>query len=239
MNCVKADLVADSISESISSLQLVEELDNGLHAMAQPLTVLRGVFGALKMRGAVGPEHARYLDMSEEQIQRLCQLMSGLRCLLDVAQNDATREAVDLWDMVIALIEEQEPTLNGTGVRIAAMEPEQPLMVMGDQGRTEHALRAALITAVRIASQDDVIHLEAVPGDSFVDLRVQNSKAHSKGISSANRLNLALAQANTLSQQGIFECSADPFFVSIKLPLYAERDEAKSENVFSTLCEAC
>jgi K+-sensing histidine kinase KdpD len=223
MNFVKADTVEHLTlpAQNWSYAQLVDELDNGLHAMAQPLTVLRGVVGSLKMRGAVASEHSRYLDMSDEQIQRLCHLMSGLRSLLDVAQSQASPEMVELGDLLDELIEEQDVSFEHLRVRIASAKPEAPVKIMGDPERTKHALRAALTTAVRLASHEDVVDLEIVPGDEFVEFRIQNGSAHGKGINSANRLNLAIAQANTLSQRGTFECASNPLSISIKLPQYA------------------
>ena len=69
--------------------QLREDLDLALHSMAQPLTVLRGALGALLLRGASAPEAGRYLEMSQAQVERLCDLITYTRSLLDAIHFEA------------------------------------------------------------------------------------------------------------------------------------------------------
>jgi hypothetical protein len=78
-----------SVSDAQSYAWFCRELDEGLHALAQPLTILRGALGALTIRGAVRPETAtRYLEMSNTQVDRLCNLLSGLHNLLDGVRSE-------------------------------------------------------------------------------------------------------------------------------------------------------
>jgi signal transduction histidine kinase len=78
-----------SVADAESYAWFCRELDEGLHALAQPLTILRGALGALTMRGAVRPETAsRYLEMSSTQVDRLCNLLSGLHSLLDGVRSE-------------------------------------------------------------------------------------------------------------------------------------------------------
>ena len=93
MSCVmprnNASESAASLGDAESYARLCRELDEGLHALAQPLTILRGALGALTMRGAVRPETAnRYLEMSNTQVDRLCNLLSGLHSLLDGVRSE-------------------------------------------------------------------------------------------------------------------------------------------------------
>jgi hypothetical protein len=84
-----------SVGDADSSAWFCRELDEGLHALAQPLTVLRGALGALTMRGAVRPEAAsRYLEMSNTQVERLCDLLSGLQNLLDGVRSEPVRTEI-------------------------------------------------------------------------------------------------------------------------------------------------
>jgi len=69
-------------------MRLCQDLDRALHAMAQPLTVLRGALGALTLASPSVSDGQRYLQVSNRQVERLCSLMSSMRFLLDSVQAD-------------------------------------------------------------------------------------------------------------------------------------------------------
>ncbi len=62
---------------------LLADIDDGLHALAQPLTILRGALGALALRERIAPQNSRYLEMSMRQIERMCDLISDIQKRLD------------------------------------------------------------------------------------------------------------------------------------------------------------
>jgi nitrogen-specific signal transduction histidine kinase len=72
-------------------------LAQGLHAMAQPLTILRGAAGALQLSPSVSVSDRRYVEMCAVQAERLCEMIVGLRDRLDAAQSEAAalREKID------------------------------------------------------------------------------------------------------------------------------------------------
>jgi hypothetical protein len=205
-------------------MRLYEDLGSGLHAMAQPLTVLRGALGALAMRGGVAADSSRYVEMSTQQVERLCNLMFRLQDLLDAHQYEAACAKVDLWAITESLVEDDDPTLRESGVRIAAAKPDRHVHVAGDPARTEQAIRAALSAARAMSSQGDVLHLGVMPGDGFAHLTVENRNSQGRSMKSSDRLRLSLAEANIRSQQGVYEFVEDPFRVSMRLPLYDEQE---------------
>lgn len=86
-----------SLGDAESYAWVCKELDEGLHALAQPLTILRGALGALTMRGAVSPQAAgRYLEMSNTQVERLCNLLAGLHNLLDGVRSQSVCTEIKL-----------------------------------------------------------------------------------------------------------------------------------------------
>jgi signal transduction histidine kinase len=95
-----------SVGDAESYARVCRELDEGLHALAQPLTILRGALGALTMRGAVPPQVAsRYLEMSNTQVDRLCNMLSGLHNLLDGVRSEPACTEIKL-----PLLDEEEIT---------------------------------------------------------------------------------------------------------------------------------
>ncbi|MGA2569256.1 MAG: hypothetical protein ABSF23_01940 [Terracidiphilus sp.] len=203
--------------------RLCEDLGNGLHAMAQPLAVLRGALGALAMRGRVAADSGRYLEMSIQQVERLCSTMNRLSGLLDAHQSGAARTKVNLCELIGSLLESDGFIPRESGVRIAAARPGRHVHVAGDPVRTEQAIRAALTAAMALASHGDVLHVGVAPGDGFAHLTVENRNSRGRTLNSSDRLQLSLAEANIRSQQGLYECVEDPFRVSIKLPLHDEQ----------------
>jgi signal transduction histidine kinase len=204
---------------------LYSELADGLHAMAQPLTIVRGALCALTLHQDVPPENRRYIDMSSAQMDRLCDLMSCLRTLLETTQFNANCVTVELWELISPILEDLDSTLRKSGVQIAPANPEQTAIhAIADPARTEQALRAALTTAVAVASLGDVILLDVQSRDGFADLTIQNRNPHRRSFGSSDRLSLSLVKASIRSQQGIYECVEDPLRISLKLPLQDEEE---------------
>lgn len=193
---------------------LLAQLADGLHAMAQPLTILRGAAGAMQMSERAAPEDRHYVDMFAVQVGRLCDLIAKLRSILDAAQFTAARERVDLQELAGPIVQDYAALLQQSGVRITMDKMPSSMPVFADAARTEQAMRAALDTAVAHSSRGDEIQCRILP-DGFV---LKNDYAHGRGLSSSDRLALSLVEAAILSQQGTYRFTEDPFRLSIGLP---------------------
>jgi len=127
MSCVLPNKNALERGESVDDAEthawLSGELDEGLHALAQPLTILRGALGALTMRGAIPPEASRYLDMSNAQVDHLCNLLSGLQNLLDGVRSEPACTEIDLWNLVASVLENRQAESRNSLQRIALAKP--------------------------------------------------------------------------------------------------------------------
>jgi hypothetical protein len=198
---------------------LYAELANGLHAMAQPLTVLRGAMGALILAKGVAPGFERYLEMSSTQVERLCDILGSLRGLLDAAQFDAQSTEFDLAAVVVLVLDELEPVLQGSGARMPARRPDRPIAVIGDAGRAETALRVCLQIAASISAPGDAVEVKWHCDKAFAGVVVEHQRKRGARLSSNDRLSLALAEAAVRSQRGLFACIQDPFQVTLRIPL--------------------
>lgn len=200
-------------------------LKNGLHAMAQPLTVLRGALGAWKLRGATGAESDRYLNMSTMQVERMVGLLSCLQDVLDPADGEPKRVKIDIGELTGHVIEDMTSDLRGWGIGIEATELDRPIRIHGDADRTERAIRAALRTASSVTSPGGSIRLSVRPGDDLVEVIVKHTAKHGKNLSFADRLNLSLVETNIRSQGGEYRFVEDPLCILFALPAY--RPEVK------------
>lgn len=95
MNCASPE---DPLDETCSiPTEIAAGLADGLHAMAQPLTILRGAAGALQLSSSVSVADRRYVEMCAVQAERLCEMIASLRDRLDAAQDEAAalRDQID------------------------------------------------------------------------------------------------------------------------------------------------
>jgi hypothetical protein len=197
--------------------RLCANLADGLHAMAQPLTILRSALAAAP--SADGAGRARYLTISGEQIERLCGLFERIQDLVISSQNAADCLPFDLAQLLSLLLKDQRAAIKGAGVQLSVAIEDNLRSVVGDTARTEQAVLAALDIAAGTASKGDVIEVLVASRNGFAELAVSNDRAHGKALNSTQRLSLSLAAANIQSQHGQLEWADDPFRVSLALPL--------------------
>jgi signal transduction histidine kinase len=191
----------------------------GLHAMAQPLTILRSTVAASAAPGVTPAGQRRYLELSTQHVERTCGLFECLQDLVIASHVKADRGPVELLEVLALVVEDHKALLETSAIELRVLVPDGLLPVLGDAARTMQALSAALKVAASVSSPGSVIELQVTARNGLVELMVQNMRIHGRSLNSSQRLTLVLAEANVRSQQGKFECTEDPFRVSITLPL--------------------
>jgi hypothetical protein len=205
-----------------------EDLANGLHAMAQPLTVLRGALGAWKLRGSLQAEKDRYLEMTSRQVERMSNLLSCLQDVLDTAENDSNWVNVDIGELIGLVLEDMSSVLReeGVGIDVTGLD-RQPVKIHGHADRTERAIRAALRVAASVSSPEGLVRLSVRPCETSVEVIVESTSRrenrHEKNLDFAGRLNLSLVETNIRSQGGTCEFVENPLCIVFALP--AQRQE--------------
>jgi hypothetical protein len=213
-----------SAGDAESHAWFCRELGEGLHALAQPLTVLRCALGALTMRGAVGPEaDNRYLEMSNTQVDRLCDLLSCLHNLLDGVRSEPVCTEIDLWDLTVSVLENRQADSSDSLPSTSLGKPACELRVMADRGRIEEALHVALDAVESQSQSHDDICVDIGRRDGFANLSLLCTRPNGKKLSAMSWLRLSAAEANIKKQHGIYECTESPFQISIMFPLVEEK----------------
>jgi signal transduction histidine kinase len=207
--------------------RLCEDFAFTLHAIAQPLTVLRGALGALSLRGASASDASRYVDLSNAQVERLCSLMSGMSMLLDGFQSEAICAPTKLWELINAATETEGCAARRSGPRISIAEVDHKVQILADPARAENAISAVLAAVSGASADDDEIHLTVDLSDGFADVTVHAMHADETKLTSIDRLRLMVAEASVRSQQGVFEFSSDPLHVSLKFPLHDQEEPGR------------
>ncbi len=201
------------------SQEFYAEIVNGLHAIAQPLTILRAAMEVLALPERAGVDHRRYLDISAKQVERTCDLFSCLQDLVAAKLNEAQVVRFDLWELLSPMIETRRALLQASGIGIVVARHDPQELVVGDAERTEQAVAEVLKMAESVSSRGDVIELHSSRAHGFCELTLQNTRGHGKRISSTDRLGLSLAAMNIISQHGKYHFEEDPFCVSVALPV--------------------
>ncbi|HTV16369.1 MAG TPA: hypothetical protein VME68_16745 [Acidobacteriaceae bacterium] len=209
----------DTCVDSGSVRKFHDELMNGLHAVAQPLTILRAAMEMLSRSGAPGIDRKHYLEISTEQVVRACDLFSAVQDLVASNVTKAQHASFDLGEVLEPVIEAHAARMQARGVGLAVVRPEPWQKVTGDADRTEQAFRAMLNTALSLASHGDVIEIYTSRAAEFAEITVKHPQRHGKGLNSSDRLSLSLAEVNIVSQLGKYRCAPDPFCCWFALPI--------------------
>jgi len=195
-------------------------LSSCLHAMGQPLTVLRCTVAASAVEGIATEKLHRHLGTSAEQVQLLCGLFDCMRDLVDSGRFDGERSPVEVSQLFSFVVEEQMPSLQASGLAIDVRIPaELQSTMLADMNRSLKALTSVLKIAASVSVQGDAIEVTAAPKHGGVELIVQNERAHRGSFTSLERMCLEVAEANIRSQGGDIVCGGDPFRVSMTLPV--------------------
>lgn len=208
-----------NIVESDEFERLCANISQGLHALAQPLTIVRSAMAALAAPGIAALDQKHYLDLSVQHTERTCALFECLQELVIASQIDADCEPFDLRQAIGSVMEDRNAVLHASGMELRIEVPKMFPPVQGDANRTRQALSAALDCAAAISSPGDVVEMLATVRDGFVELNLQISRIRSRAMNSLQRLNLTLAEVNIRSQQGKYAYTEDPLRIFIALPL--------------------
>jgi len=208
-----------SVADGEQQARFFANMSEGLHAMAQPLTILRASVAASAALGIDPLKQRRYLDLSTQQMERACSLFEVLQDLVIASQIEADRATIKLADLLAAVAKDQGIAFQAAGVELRMVTSSELPTIRGDANRTRQALSAVLKLAASVSVAGDVVKLLASVRDAHVELIIQNDRVHGKPLNSSERLSLSLVQVNILSQQGEYEHAEDPFCTRMALPI--------------------
>jgi signal transduction histidine kinase len=197
---------------------LCSNLSLGLHAAAQPLTILRASLDR-SLTGKMSKGELRELAArSAEEIERICLLFSLLRELVSAEKAKPKLSAISFEPVLTRAIDGANHLFEQNGILLRSVMPEIGQLVLINEAKLLQALSSVLFVAHDLSSPKDTVEVFASshPPDT-VRLVVRNWAARSDSLSAVNRLNLVLAEANIRGQQGNFFWSLNPFKAQIEL----------------------
>lgn len=192
------------------------DLADGLHAMAQPLTILRSAVAMLSFANEPEVPRHRCLDISVRQVERVCDLFASLQNLVASRLGIADAVPLDLKALLMQKVEDRAAQFRERGVELALVHANLLPPALGDARRTEEAISAVLEVALAVASQRERIEIRIARQSDFIEVVVAGGQG--RRLNSGELLALSVAKADLLSQRGEYRFTAEPFCVTLALP---------------------
>jgi two-component system phosphate regulon sensor histidine kinase PhoR len=149
---------------------------NVSHELRTPLTAIRGYVEALSEGDASPDESRRFLDIILRDALRMERLVKDL---LRLARLDAGQEALELVScgtrsLIQSVVSDAMPSLDGRSQRVDIAVEAGAETLRGDPAKLHDALSNLVANAGTYAPEQSVVHIEARPTQSGVELSVSD-----------------------------------------------------------------
>jgi len=193
-------------------------LSQGIHAAAQPLTILRASLDSSHTDHMNAEELRELVVSSAIEVERVCTLFSCLQQIVSTERIKPSLSEMPLLpllthaiDGVRLLFEKDEMFLNSTA-------PDTCGSVLVNRARTLQALSSVLLLAHVVSHPQDTVEVIAsVSSPNTVRVVVRNVRSYVDAMDAEQNLNMALAEASIRSQQASLSWTLQPFNVQIEL----------------------
>jgi hypothetical protein len=206
-------------SESSSASEILcANLAQGIHAAAQPLTVLRASLSKCNTDRMNSDELRELTASSAVQVQRVCTFFSGLQQLVMAESIKPQLSPTPVLPLIAYAVEGLDLVFQHDGITLSSVVPDTCPPVLINRARTLQALSRVLLVVHGLSGAQDVVELVASSSANAVQIVVRNLHLSVAGINPEASLSLAVAEADMRSQQAGLSLSLQPFTVRIDLP---------------------
>jgi hypothetical protein len=197
---------------------LCSNLSHGIHAAAQPLTILLASL-CKAHTDQMSTEELRELTVSSsEEVQRVCTLFSYLQDLIVAESIRPKLSATAILPLLASAAEGVRLLFHKQEIILSSTVPETCPLVLINGPRTLRALSSVLLTVHALSSVRDHVEIIASTSSHGTQIVVRNLNLSVASTSAEARLSMAAAEANIRSQQAGFAFNQRPFHVLIDLP---------------------
>jgi hypothetical protein len=196
---------------------LCANLSAGLHAAAQPLTILRASMGLDQATQMSCEELRKLVANSAREVERVCALFSVLQQFVQTENTQPSLTESPIKPLIVHVVEGVNLLFERDGMSLVVVGPESCGAVLVDRARVLQAFSTILLRAHALSSPSDTVEFTWSDSASSVHLAIQNARLHVEGMSAETRLGFALAEAAVRSMQGKLSWSLQPFNVQIEL----------------------
>ncbi len=222
-----------------ASLGLLDALSEGMHSMAQPLTVLRATLEVASGNASCISHYQRAIDSSLVEVSRVVETMGFVQELVRIARDIKPPEPVSVGTVISQVVEDLRCVLDDAEVSLKlGVPPDTPAVLALPSG-----LRQCLFHLVQQAQSEadrgDVIDLYAHSDTHEMNIvicrksrRLPTPEPRSRGacrFAPEARL-MTLAEALAAAQNASLQWQAHPFVARLRLPV-ATSVPTKQENI--------
>ena len=193
------------------------QLSQGMHAAAQPLTVLLASLSRANTDSMSTAELRELTESSAVQVQRVCMLFRSLQQLVMAEGNKAHLFPCPILPVLAHVVDGVDLLFLKAGVSLRLSVPDYCPPVFLDRARTIQALTSVLLIAHAVSSARDTVELILTSTADTVQIVIRNVDSQVRGMNAEAQLSMAVAEANMRSQDARFRLSLRPFQVQIEL----------------------
>jgi hypothetical protein len=205
-----------SPATKVATVRLCSNLSKGLHAAAQPLTILRASLCPDNTDRMSKEELRELTARSTIEVERICALFSCLQELVSIESVMPEFEETSILPLLVDVIDGVNLMFEKDGMSLCSILPETVEPVVIDKERTLQALYGVLFVAHTISSSRDIIELIATSSANAVRIVLQNVTSPLSAMDAQSSLNMALAESAIRSQRAGLTWSLQPFSVQIE-----------------------
>jgi hypothetical protein len=197
---------------------LCSNLSHGIHAAAQPLTVLLASLSKAHTDGMSTGELRELTASSSEEVQRVCTLFSYLQELVVAESIKPKLSATAILPLLASAVERVQLLFHQQGIILSSTVSATCPLVLINGPRTLRALSSVLLTVHALSRARDHVEMIASTSTHGMQIVVRNLGLSLATTTAEARLSMAAAEANIRSQHAGFVFNQRPFHLQIDLP---------------------
>jgi hypothetical protein len=205
-------------ASSAASEKLWTTLAQGIHAAAQPLTVLQASLSKGHADRMSCDELRELTASSAVEVQRVCTLFSCLQQLVMAESIKPQLSPMSILPLLAYAVDGVNLLFQHDEMALSLVVPDACPPVLINQTRTLEALSRMLLVIHRLSGAQDTIDLIASSSPDAVQIVVRNLHLSLSRIDAEASLSIAVAEANMRSQHAGFSLSLQPFTLRMDLP---------------------
>lgn len=212
-------------ADGLSTADFCANLSCGLHALAQPLSVLRSVLDQNYIEELASEDLKDTVALAAREVERSCRIFSCLQQLLRIERAQAEIAACDLGLIAVRAAADVALLFTDSEMRLKTeLEADSPRVQM-DPEWTLQALTGLLLAVHSVARAQDTVAIEVVQAAAGVArLAVKVVDFDLDVVSQDFGLHLALAEAAMRGQRAGFRLLQKPFAVEMEFQHALEQE---------------